>query len=152
MRLDYLCDMELTFANDPILVRPYGGEEGVAFDVGTGTITGERLRGTVRWANYPHRRSDGAMLPDLHGVIMTDEGATIIFSVQGRTVWMNTPRGPVGNQLLWVLFETEDQRYRWLNDVLCVLEGQIEAPAAPGHGRPRQLGSAHVYVCVNELL
>ncbi len=33
-------------------------------------VTGPRLRGTLRWANHPHRRSDGA---------------TVLFSLQGRT-------------------------------------------------------------------
>ncbi|HEV7127374.1 MAG TPA: DUF3237 family protein [Ktedonobacterales bacterium] len=149
MRLTYLCDIELTFEDDPVLVRPFGGEEGTAFGQGEGTVSGERVRGTVRWSNHAHRRSDGAMLPDLRGVIATEDGATILFAQQGRTVWSETPEGRVGSQLLWVLFETEDARYRWLNDAFCVQEGKVAFPIARGRGH---LGSARIYECVNELL
>lgn len=149
MRLTHLCDMALTFEADPVLVRPYGGEEGTAFGSGGGTVSGERVRGTVRWVNHPHRRSDGVMLPDMHGAITTDDGATILFVQQGRTVFGPTAEGVVGNQVLWVLFETADARYRWLNDSVCVQEGKVHPQIAQGRGH---LGQARIYTCVNELL
>lgn len=149
MRLTNLCDIALTYETSPLLVRPYGGEEGTAFGEGGGTVSGERLRGSVRWVNHPHRRSDGVMLPDLHGAIITDDGATILFTQQGRTSWVETAQGHAGNQLLWVLFETEDARYRWLNDTLCVQEGLVHPQIGQGRGH---LGQARIYACVNELL
>ena len=60
------------------------------------------------------------------------------FSAQGRTSFGNTGRG---RQTLLFTFEAEDERYRWLNDVLCLYEGIIEMP----------LGRGRVYACVNEL-
>jgi hypothetical protein len=149
MRLAHLCDIELTFEADPVMVRPYGGEEGTAFGQGGGSVSGERVRGSVRWVNHPHRRSDGAMLPDLHGAITTDDGATILFVQQGRTSWVETTSGRAGNQVLWVLFETDDARYRWLNDALCVQEGKVHPQIGQGRGH---LGQARIYVCVNELV
>lgn len=149
MRLTYLCDMEMAFEDAPILVRPYGGEGGVAFGQGRGTIAGERLHGVARWVNHPRRRNDGAMLPDIRGVITTGDGATILFSMDGRTIWVDTPNGRLGNQLLRVLFEAEDERYRWLNDIVCVSEGAVDLQ---GGRMPRQVGHFRVYVCVNETL
>lgn len=116
-------------------------KEGTGYGEGDGTITGGRLKGTMRWINHPHRRSDGVMLPDLHGVIRTDDGATVMLSLQGRTVF--GPSG-TGGQILAALFETDDDRYRWLNAAFCVLEGVISSGVLSMHAR--------VYCCVNELI
>ena len=73
MRLEYICDLELAYREEPtyegkfLLVRPYGGEEGTGYGEGDGTLTGPKLQGKAHWVNHPHRRSDGAMLPDVHG-------------------------------------------------------------------------------------
>lgn len=139
MRLEHLCEMELAYQGDFLLVRPYGGEEGTGFGSGTGTVTGDRLEGSVQWVNHPHRRSDSAMLPDTHGVIQTGDGALVMFSFSGRTAI--SPDG-IGSQLLTILLEAEDERYRWLNSVLCVAEGRIE----------KGVMRAHVFLCINELI
>lgn len=150
MRLTHLCDMELAHEGAAFLVRPFGGEEGTVFGQGGGTVTGERLRGTARWFNHAHRRSDSVMLPDMQGVITTEEGAVVAFSMQGRTVWVPTPEGPVGSQMLHASFEAQDERYRWLNGAVCVSEAVVSLPG-PQAG-PRMIRGARVYVCENELL
>jgi hypothetical protein len=87
MQLEFICDMDLAYREEPLtggkflLVRPYGGEEGTAYGEGDGTITGPRLQGTLRWVNHPHRRSDGIMLPDAHGIIVTQDHA-VMFTLQ----------------------------------------------------------------------
>jgi hypothetical protein len=145
MRLEDICDMELAYREEAaygtafLLIRPYGGQEGTGYGEGDGTLTGPRLQGNARWVNHPHRRSDGIMMPDTHGVIATEDGATIIFSLQGRTVF----EGGVGKQLLFVTFEAEDERYHWLNTSLCVLEGLIDSKTGSMQAR--------IYACVNEL-
>jgi hypothetical protein len=146
MRLEHICDMELVYREEPLyggkfmVVRPYGGEEGSGYGEGDGIVSGPKLKGAVRWVNHPHRRSDGTMLPDAHGVIVTDDGALVMFTLQGRTFFEND----TGKQVLTTLFEAEDQRYRWLNTTMCILEGVISAE----RGSMR----AHVYACVHELL
>lgn len=82
------------------------------------------------------------MLPDAHGVIATDDGASVLFSLSGRTVWSEDASR--GGQSLRVLFESDHERYRWLNGQLCVLEGVIDPE--------RLVMRARAYVCVNELL
>src|SRR5690349_598768 len=116
MRLEHLCDMELAYREESlyqrkfVLIRPYGGEEGAGYGEGDGRVTGERLRGLLRWVNHPHRRSDQVMLPDAHGCIRTDDRADVVFTLHGRTVFS----AGQGRQLLSVIFESEDERYGWL--------------------------------------
>jgi len=77
----------------------------------------------VQAVNHPHRRSDGAMHPDLHGTIATDDGARLMLRVQGRTLF---GADGTGRQTLVVAFEAEDARYRWLNDLVCVYEDDVD--------------------------
>lgn len=151
MRLTYLCDIELSHEQAPALVRPYGTEEGNIYGQGGGTVSGEHFRGSMRWVNIAHRRSDGSMLPDMCGIITTEDGAIIRASMSGRTVWVDTTHGRVGSQLLRVLFETEDQRLHWLNDAVCVMEGKVDPQIGTGPSRGH-MGAARVYICINELL
>jgi hypothetical protein len=67
------------------IVSPYGSEEGIAYDEGRGTATG-RIEGTVVWSNYPRRRMDGRMPPNLRGLISTDDGASILFELRGNNL------------------------------------------------------------------
>ncbi len=84
------------------------------------------------------------MLPDVEGIIKTEDGAVVLFSLDGRTIWVDTPSGRQGRQLLRVLFEAEDQRYCWLNNSFCVLEGKINAQTVRMEAR--------IYSCVSELV
>jgi hypothetical protein len=144
MRLEHVCDMDLAYQEVPgiggkvHLIRPYGTEEGSGYGEGDGTVAGPRMEGRLRWVNHPHRRSDGVFLPNAHGLIRTDDGATILFSFQGRTF----SEGGKGKQLLVVTFEAEDERYRWLNRSLCVLEGLVDGQRLAMRSR--------VYACHHE--
>jgi hypothetical protein len=79
MKLERVCEMRWAYREGFDLVKPYGGEEGLGYGEGGGTVTGERLAGTVRWANHPRRRSDGRMLPNGGGVLTTTDGARLPF-------------------------------------------------------------------------
>ncbi len=145
MKLEYLCEMQLEYKPLPefndsfLLARPYGGEEGLGYGEGQGTVSGDKLQGIVRWVNHPRRRSDKAMLPDAHGVIKTDDLAIVMFSLNGRTSF----EGDKGKQLLFVLFETDAAKYNWLNTAICVLEGVIDSKSLRMN--------AKVYRCLNEM-
>jgi len=144
MRLEHLCELELRYDDTGVVtVQPYGSAEGNAFGTGTGAVRGDRLSGTLRWTNHPHRRSDGTFLPDVHGVITTGEGASILFSFGGRTGWANVRGEKIGVQLLTCLMESDADAYRWVNDAVCVIEGLIDPVAMKMQ--------AQMYACVNEL-
>ena len=146
MQLEFICEMMLVYRNEPLtgkkflLVRPYGGEEGRGYGEGDGTVTGPRIEGSLRWVNHPHRRSDGTMVPDAHGVIVTHDNALIMFTLRGRTVFEQEQ----GKQLLSVIFEAESESYRWLNETFCVLEGLIDGE--------RLRMRARVYACRSDLV
>ena len=146
MQLDFICDMELVYREEPLtgkkfmLVRPYGGEEGAGYGGGDGTVKGPKIQGNIRWVNHPHRRSDGIMLPDAHGIILTQDNAVIMFTLQGRTVFEQGQ----GKQLLSVIFEAEAESYRWLNTTFCVLEGIIDSELLSMRAR--------VYACRSDLI
>jgi len=75
------------------------------------------------------------------GMVQTDDVAQVLFTFQGRTL----PLADGGaDQLLAVMFATEDERFRWLNECFCVLEGAIDLVDL--HMRAR------LYTCANELI
>ena len=119
------------------IVSAYGSEEGIGYGEGRGTASG-RLEGYVVWSNYPRRRSDGRMLPDARGLITTTDGATILFELRGRTVFEGDEPG---RQSLVGWLESDDESYRWLNDVVCVAEGLIGAGGM----------ELHLYAGIHEL-
>jgi len=149
MRLEELCAFEWRYDEEDgrvpdggfVLIRPYGGEEGSGYGEGAGTVTG-RIKGRVVWSNHPHRRSDGRMMPDTHGLILTDDGARIVFELRGRTVF-NEDRSR-GGQTFVGSFESDDDNYCWLNDVMCIAEGVI-------HPEPNVI-EIRVYAGINELI
>jgi hypothetical protein len=126
MRLKSLCSMDLSYTGGFHLIRPYDGESGLGWGVGAGTVSGDRLRGTVQWSNHPARRGDGAMLPAVRGMILTEDGAKVVFDLTGRTVWVDADGVSTGRQLLLGLFESEHEAYRWMNDSVCIVEGAID--------------------------
>lgn len=89
MRLEPLCRMDLRYVEGPHVIRPYGNEAGLAWGTGAGSASGERLSGDVVWSNPPTRRGDGTMLPNARGVVMTTDGAKVVFDLTGR--WMPRP-------------------------------------------------------------
>jgi hypothetical protein len=103
-------------------------------------VTGKRLQGKVRLTNHPRRRSDGVMLPDAHGVIRTADGAIVLFTLHGRTVFVKER----GRQLLAAIFESSDNRYTWLNNTFCVLEGAFDPSTMSMRAR--------LYSCVSDLV
>jgi uncharacterized protein DUF3237 len=149
MRLEHLCDFEGAFTSVGALVRPFGTEEGGGYSEGEGRFSGARLSGSARWSNFPRRRSDGAMQPNMRGVITTPDGASVLFTFRGLTVWTGGPNDGAGNQLFHVTFMADDERYRWLNNAVCVMEGKLDPTIAPGRG---SLGASHIYMLVNDLL
>jgi hypothetical protein len=149
MRLEQICEFEGTFSGAPAMVRPAGGQEAVGYSQGEGRFRGERLSGAAHWTNTPRRRGDGAMQPDLRGALTTSDGATVLFAFTGLTLWERAATGVVGNQLFHVTFMADDERYTWLNDAVCVMEGRIDPNIGAGRG---SLGASPIYRLVNELM
>jgi hypothetical protein len=116
------------------------GTEGRSFLLAEGRSTG-RLSARYRAANFPRKRTDGALVPEFRGVLETDDGATILFEWRGLAV-----RTDSGTRRLFgsLMHTTEDPRYFWLNDRVCAVEGEV---------RPRTDGSGSEVICeVSEMV
>jgi hypothetical protein len=105
------------------------GTEGQSFLIAEGRAEGG-LSARYRAANFPRRRVDGALEPAFRGVLETDDGASILFHWEGLA--RRTPSGM--RELLGTMFHvTDDERYRWLNDRVCAVEGEVR-PRPGGAG------------------
>lgn len=91
------------------------------------------ISGRFRGANFPQRRTDaGPFVPDFRAVIETEDGATIMFESHGYgRAYPAERRQIVGS----VMHLTDSERYRRLNDVVCVCTGEVRAPANPSRER-----------------
>ncbi len=99
------------------------GTEGQYFFLAEGRCEG-RISGNFRGANHPRRRTDETFVPDFQGVIETDDGATILFDYQGYG--RAYPKGK--RQVVTAATHiSQDERYRWLNDVVCVCVGEARS-------------------------
>ena len=94
-----------------------------------GTIAG-RFRG----ANFPRRRgAGGPFRPDFRAAIETDDGATIMFELHGY----GRAYPPGRRQIVGSAFHLSDhERYRRLNDVVCVCVGEVRRPTDPAQREP----------------
>jgi Protein of unknown function (DUF3237) len=101
------------------------GTEGGGFLLAEGRCEG-RIAGRLRAANFPRARVDGVLTPDFRGVLETDDGATILFAWQG---YLRTEAAGARQLVGSVTHLSDDERYRRLNDVVCVLAGEVRPGA-----------------------
>ena len=86
--------------------------------IGRGRCEG-RVTGSFQGTNASRRRAEGTVEPDYHGVIETDDGAAIIFHLTGYG-FPNDRRVSAS-----VRHATSDERYVWLNSVVCAVAGEL---------------------------
>src|SRR5918911_1895838 len=130
MRLDPLYRVTFTTPEAwSVEVTSDAGIEGRGFLLVEGRSVG-RLSARYRAANFPRKRSDGVLVPEFRGVLETDDGGAILFEWQGLAVLTDSSM----RQLLGSLVHTtDDPRYRWLNDRVCAVEGEVR-PRTDGSG------------------
>jgi hypothetical protein len=81
-----------------------------------------RLSARYRAANFPRKRADGALVPEFRGVLETDDGRAILFEWQGLALRSD---GGTRRLLGSLVHTTDDPSYRWLNDRVCAVEGEV---------------------------
>jgi hypothetical protein len=123
MLLEPLYRMEFDYPQAWSVTLAAGGSEGQHLFFAEGRCDG-RLSGSMRGANHPQRRGDATYCPDFDGVIVTDDGATVLFHCGGYG--RAYPEG--ARQIVcWLTHLSDDPRYCWLNDVVCVGTGEVRA-------------------------
>ncbi len=126
--MEYSADLQLPVrrADD----GPFG-TRGLAVVTG-GSFEGPKLKGKI-WAgggDWWLLGPDGALRLDVRATFETDDGALIYVQYYG--VSRSGQRPPVNRQteygenyfMTTPRFETGDERYTWLNDLVCVAEGK----------------------------
>lgn len=104
------------------------GVEEQGFLIVEGRIDG-RLTGRLRASNFPRRRTDATQTPDFRGVIETDDGAVVLFSWHGYGRTGSTGARQLVGSLTHV---SDDDRYAWLNTVMCAVAGEVRAREGGG--------------------
>jgi hypothetical protein len=108
----------LTLAKTPVGDR-------MIFEVESGAITGDRLRGVLKGqsaADWLTVGPDGTGTLDVRAVLETHDGALVFLHYHGRT---DLSRGPGAPLYATPRFETGDDRYRWLNPLQAVGKGTM---------------------------
>ncbi len=120
MDLEHLCDVSWTY---DVLheVEPSARADGRVYGQGTATFFG-RLAGSAQWSNFPRIR-DRFALPDARGVIRAGD-AEVLFALTGLSSLDD------GQGVHVMTFQTAAPSYLWLNVVLAIGEGTIDAEHA----------------------
>jgi hypothetical protein len=127
--LAHLFDAELVYRSEMEPLTRDG--EGELIGSGDGTVVGDAITGTLAWTLFERPgKLSCAMNPVV--VIETEEGARIRFEARGFA-----RRSDEGSRI-WAVaatlrFESDDERYRWLDSALGVWEGEFDAQAHRAH-------------------
>lgn len=138
--LQHLFDAELHYREGMPPVVAAAEREGELIGSGDGSVTGEKLHGTIRWSYfaadcaYQLVQAGIEPAPGLHlcrnnprGIITTHDGAEIRLDVRGYGLRGADPARPHRWRLTGALsFATQDSRYQWLNTTLAVWEGEFD--------------------------
>ena len=128
--LEFLYRVEFAYPEEwAISVSGSRGTESQHFFIAEGKVEGT-IRGRLRGANHPRRRTDETFVPDFQGVIEDESGLPIYFDYQGYG-----RAYPVGRRQIVVSAThlSEAERYRRLNDALCVGIGEVRTNAGGGN-------------------
>lgn len=122
MRLEPLYRVRFTYPEGwGITLKGELGSEEQHLYFAEGHVEG-RISGRFRASNFPRRRMDKTFTPHFHGIIQTDDGATILFEYHGYG------RAYPAGRRQWVVAAThlcDDARYSWLNDGIGVGTGEV---------------------------
>lgn len=121
--MQHLFDAEVQATGKTVL-SPRGPQEGDRVGGGEGRALGPRIKGTIRFALFENSTKHACTM-QMPGEIVTDDGATIWFEAQGHSIVPDQTapsRWKLGGAFR---FQTDDERYRWLNGVLALWDGDF---------------------------
>ena len=151
MKLEYLMEyyISLTYPSDETPVGHYGNRR--IYNFTGGSFEGPRLKGRILpgGGDWLLRGADGIGRVDYRANLETDDGALVYLQLHGiNKVDPARPKRPEGEPaeygdryyMITPVFETGDDRYEWLNGLVCV-----------GEGKPAPGGVAHrIYALAND--
>lgn len=132
MNLTELAEVELTYTALESLDYATGGQ---LYGTMEGSLSGERLNGSLRLTNLAPRRADNVNLPTLRGVLTTGDGAQVWVELDGIATLRREDDARVF--VTAFRFRTGSERYAWLNTTFGLLEGVLDSVAVGGSARGR---------------
>lgn len=135
MELVELSDVELTYVTLESVDYDAGGQ---LYGTMEGSLSGERLSGTLQLTNLAARRPDDVNLPTLRGTLDTDDRARVWVELDGIATLRAEDQARVF--VTTFRFRTGDERYAWLNTTFGVLEGVLDTVGVGGRARGRLYG------------
>jgi hypothetical protein len=109
----------------PLLLRGTPVGDRLIYEVESGQIEGERLRGKLKGqsaADWLVASPDGTGTLDVRALVETDDGALVFLHYTGR---VDLTAGAAAHLYSTPQFETGDDRYRWLNKIQAVGKGTM---------------------------
>jgi len=132
-----LFNMHVTL-KEPLNIGPSYAGHRIIFDVESGYFEGDKLSGSLKQSggDWLMLHPDGSYTLDVRVCLETDDGALIYMSYKGRWVIPNHLKQKVLSVdtcedvhqdeyylRTLIMFETSDERYTWLNDLVAVSQG-----------------------------
>ena len=100
-----------------------------------------RIKGKFRGSNHPHRRTDETFRMNIQGFIQTNDSALIMLDYQGygrsfdrsqelyKLAHTTNPATKFRRQVVgFARHTTDSEKYKWLNDAVCAISGEVRAP------------------------
>lgn len=125
MELEPLCRFTASLAKVEMVASTPRGRR-IIGPIVESSLAGERLEATqvgTSAADWLLMGPDGSTYIDVRIAFRTHDGARIYMSYLGRADWSAGVYG--GPVYAAPVFETQDERYTWLNTVLCAAKGRV---------------------------
>jgi hypothetical protein len=135
----HLFDAELRYTDETTPVVAPDGREGDLIGSGVGRVTGSLLSGTLGWSFYAadcaylavragfEHPVDELCRTHPGGEIRTDDGALIRWDARGFGLRGADPaRLHRWRMASAIVFDTDDDRYAWLNRAMAVWQGEFD--------------------------
>lgn len=132
MDLIELADLELTYTALETVDYAAGAQ---LYGTMEGSVSGARLRGSLRLTNLAPLRADKVNMPTLRGVLTTHDDVAMWVELDGIAVLREADGARVF--VTSVRLRTGDERYAWVNAVFGVLEGVLDTIGVGGVARGR---------------
>ena len=123
--LAHLFDAELVYRSQ---MEPLTREgEGELIGSGDGTVVGDAITGTLAWTLFEQPGTLSCAMNPI-AVIETDDGARVRIEARGFAT-RSDEASRVWAVAATLRFESDHQRYRWLDNALGLWEGEFDADA-----------------------
>lgn len=130
MELRQLAEVDLAYLT---LTTVDYGPDAQYYGTLEGSLTGERLIGTLSLTNLAPGRSDNVNQPTLRGLLTTSDGAEVWVELDGIATLRAEDRARVF--VTSARFRTGSERYGWLNTVFGVVEGVLDTDTGKARGQ-----------------